>query len=251
MKGRDGPAISLHTWPAFQLPGRSRCFSATPFAIKVQRVLQYKQLPFTMHEVGWDEAFTRLPEISASGKLPVLDYDGEKIEDSTRIAYLLEERHPEPALIPPDPCNRARMHFMEEWADEVLYRYRQYGELRFTDSDLTARAYFSTFPEETQARMVEKRRAGLETALHHQGFGRYPEAKFWAEFRRSLDGLAALIKRDGFLAGSGITLADLAVFAQIYRAVAGADPWYEAEVAERPVLHHWMERIDAMTSASA
>ena len=244
------PAVRLYTWPAFGLPGRKRCFSATPFGIKVQRVLHYKKVPFSVEEVGWLEAATRLPALSTSGKLPVLEYDGERIEDSTRIAYLLEERHPEPRLVPREPTERARMHFMEEWADEVLYRYRQYGEIHFSDSALTAQAYYADIPEETRTRMVEKRRAGMEAALHQQGFGRYPESKFWAEFRRSLDGLAALIEGDGFLAGFEVSLADIAVFAQIHRAVAGADPWYEAEVRERAVLDRWMERIDAITSAT-
>ncbi len=244
------PAVRLYTWPAFELPGRGRCFSATPFGIKVQRILQYKKVPFSVEEIGWLEAARRLPAISASGKLPVLEYDGEKIEDSTRIAYFLEERHPEPRLIPRDPTERARAHFMEEWADEVLYRYRQYGEVHFSDGALMAQAYFSSLPEKDRPRMLARRRAGLEAALHQQGFGRYPEPKFWAEFRRSLDALVALIEGDGFLAGFEVSLADVAVFAQIHRAVAGADPWYEAEVRERAALGRWLERIDALTSAA-
>jgi glutathione S-transferase len=238
--------ISLYVWPSFAVSGRRRCFSATPFGIKVERILRFKGIPFAAREIGWNEP-SRLSSVSRSGKLPVLDYDGEKIEDSTQIAYLLEDRHPEPRLVPENPYDRARVHFMEEWSDEVLYRYRQYGELRLTDGSLTAAAYYANLEEETRRQLAEKRRAGLTTALHHQGFGRYPEAKFHAEFRASLDGLVALIERDGFLAGVRFTLADIAVFAHLHRSLAGTDPWYEAEVAARPSLGEWVSRIDGIT----
>ena len=67
------PKITLHIQPGFQVEGRPRCFSGTPFAIKVQRVLQYKKLPFEVVEVGWLERAEVLPRLSASNKLPVLD----------------------------------------------------------------------------------------------------------------------------------------------------------------------------------
>ena len=45
---------------------------------------------------------------SLRGTLPVLDLDGQRIVDSTRIIEELERRHPEPALYPTDAEERRR-----------------------------------------------------------------------------------------------------------------------------------------------
>lgn len=83
------PEIVLHIQPGFQVPGHPRCFSGTPFAIKVERLLRAKGLPFEVTEVAWAERAARLPALSRSRKLPVLVYDGEPVEDSSVIARFL------------------------------------------------------------------------------------------------------------------------------------------------------------------
>jgi glutathione S-transferase len=52
------------------------------------------------------------------GTIPVLDVDGERIVDSTRIIAALEERSPEPALYPADPADRRRALELEDFFDE-------------------------------------------------------------------------------------------------------------------------------------
>jgi glutathione S-transferase len=52
------------------------------------------------------------------GTLPVVDLDGRRIIDSTRIIEALEERQPEPALYPADPEERRRALDLEEYFDE-------------------------------------------------------------------------------------------------------------------------------------
>ena len=52
------------------------------------------------------------------GTLPVLDLDGERIVDSTRIIATLEERWPEPALYPADLEERRRALELEDFFDE-------------------------------------------------------------------------------------------------------------------------------------
>ncbi len=142
------PQITLHIQPRFRVEGRPWCFSGTPFAIKLQRVLQYKKLPFEVVEVGWLERAEVLPRLSASNKLPVLDYDGERIEDSSDIARFIEERHPDPPLVPSEAMARARCHFIEEWADDVLYWYGAYEQVRITEGNVVARAYARERPDD-------------------------------------------------------------------------------------------------------
>lgn len=242
------PQITLHIQPGFRVEGHPPCFSGTPFAIKVQRVLQFKKLSFEVAEVGWLDRALVLPKLSASHKLPVLDYDGERIEDSSDIARYIEERHPEPPLLPADPHLLARCHFIEEWADDVLYWYGVYEQLRITQGDVVGRAYYRDLPEEFRRAAERDGAKGAARAQAVQGIGRYPPEKVKADVGRGLDQLVVLVEADGFLAGSQLCLADVAVFGQLHRRLAGTNPWLEEQVAARGPLADWVERVDALTS---
>jgi glutathione S-transferase len=54
---------------------------------------------------------------------PVLELDGERIGDSTRIIEALERRCPDPPLYPADPAERARALELEEFFDEEFAPY--------------------------------------------------------------------------------------------------------------------------------
>ena len=54
------------------------------------------------------------------GTVPGLVLDGEKILGSRRIVRALEERLPEPPLLPADEKERKSVELAEEWGDEVL-----------------------------------------------------------------------------------------------------------------------------------
>ena len=241
------PKITLHIQPGFQVEDRPRCFSGTPFAIKVQRVLQYKKLDFDVVEVGWLERAEVLPRLSASNKLPVLDYDGSRVEDSTDIARFIEQRHPEPPLIPSDPLLRARCHFIEEWADDVLYWYGAYEQVRITPGNVVARAYYRDLPDGVRQKAEELAVEGAGRAQGVQGVGRYPPEKIQADVSRGLDQLSVLIDADGFLAGGELSLADIAVFGQLHRRLAGTNPWLEGQIASRAALTGWLAHVDRLT----
>lgn len=93
----------------------------SPYAQKVKIALAEKGIPFE----------TRLPEAFGSGavrdaeftaatprhEVPVL-VDGEvRIFDSTIILEYLEEKWPQPSLLPPDPAERARVRMLEDVMD--------------------------------------------------------------------------------------------------------------------------------------
>ena len=72
--------------------------------------------------IDWDYRTVQLPEGEQSSKefkamnpmglVPVLDTDEVVLAQSPAIAEFLEEQHPEPALLPPDPLGRARVREM-------------------------------------------------------------------------------------------------------------------------------------------
>src|SRR5271168_5090004 len=79
--------IVLHQW------------EISPFCGKVRKMLKRKGLAYETVEYDGLSAL-RAAKLSGVGKLPVLDCDGSRIQDSSDIAAFLELRYPEPALYP-------------------------------------------------------------------------------------------------------------------------------------------------------
>src|SRR3954453_22500948 len=69
----------------------------------------------------WIDYSERGPVERVSGQplVPVVDFDGEVVFDSTRILHRLEELHAEPPLFPSAPGVRAELEVFLEWFNEV------------------------------------------------------------------------------------------------------------------------------------
>ena len=100
-------------------------FQVSPFCDKVRRILHWKGLEYRIREVPLVRA-QAIRRINPTGKLPCLEHDGTFVADSTDIAYYLEERFPEPPILPEDPAERALCHVLDDWADESLYFYEMF-----------------------------------------------------------------------------------------------------------------------------
>ncbi len=100
---------------------------------KISRALRFKGIPFdTVNYNGILGA--KVPLLSKVGKVPVIDHNGQRIQDSTRIARYLDEAFPDtPRLYPEDPNQKALAELWEDWADESLYFYEVY--LRVNDPE--------------------------------------------------------------------------------------------------------------------
>ena len=78
-----------------------------PFCARVRIVLAEKQIPYDTVEIDLTDRPAWLYEKNPTGKVPVLEEDGWVLPESAVIAEYLEERYPEPALLPADPAARA------------------------------------------------------------------------------------------------------------------------------------------------
>jgi glutathione S-transferase len=92
-----------------------------PWSTNVERValaLAHKGLEA---EPVWIDYGDRslVEEVSGQPLVPVVDFDGEVVFDSTRILRRLEELYPEPPLFPTDPAVRAEVEIFLEWFNEV------------------------------------------------------------------------------------------------------------------------------------
>jgi glutathione S-transferase len=89
------------------------------FCEKVRVVLAQKKIPYEIFDIRNDERKS-LIEFSRQRKVPVMDYHGQCVIDSTVISAFLEERSPESSIYPSDPSAKGLCLMLEDWGDEVL-----------------------------------------------------------------------------------------------------------------------------------
>jgi glutathione S-transferase len=195
--------IVLHQW------------EISPFCGKVRKVLAHKRLPYETVDYAGMRAL-RASKLSGVGKLPVLDYDGIRVQDSSAIAAFLEKRHPQPVLYPADPKERAHALLLEDWADESLYWYEVY--LRANDPQALR----------DSVALLCKGRPGWERGvfnavfrrmyrlkLREQGLGRQGRTAVESHLLEHMGCLEAMLTGQEWLIGSAMSIADIAVAAQI------------------------------------
>ena len=97
------------------------------FSAKVRIVLAEKGLEFEHVSVGWSPEHRYEPhhpevaDLNPKREVPVL-VDGDLVVcDSTRILEYLEDRYPNPALMPDSPTDRARVRELEAFGDEIFF----------------------------------------------------------------------------------------------------------------------------------
>ena len=82
-----------------------------PYCARVRIVLAEKGIAYQPVEIDLSNRPDWIYELNATGRVPVLD-DTFVLPESAVIMDYLEERYPEPALLPGDPSERARAHLL-------------------------------------------------------------------------------------------------------------------------------------------
>lgn len=201
--GAPMAGVVLHQW------------EISPFCGKVRRILERKSIPYETVNYNGMKSLA-VGKLSPVGKLPVLDYDGERIQDSTRIAAFLDDHHPDPALLPEDPHERAMALLLEDWADESLYWYEVY--FRSMDPVAFERAVDLMCEGRPGYERPFLRLGFKRTILRQcigQGLGRMPREQVEASFWSLLDGLETLLDSHDWLVGTHETIADIAASSQL------------------------------------
>jgi glutathione S-transferase len=225
-------------------------FEISPFCDKVRRVLHLKGQPYETIEIPMTQALFRLPRIHPTGKVPILEHDGRRIADSTEIVRYLEERFPDPPLIPRDPRERALCHVLEDWADESLYFYEMRMRLTFPGNArrwVPALLAHDPAPLRGIARPIVART--IRQQASRQGIGRKSEDQVVAEAARHVDAVDGWLGDRAWLVGEALTIADVAVFAQLV-CIGQSDEGGDL-LAGRPGVRAWMDRVDRATAAAA
>jgi len=234
--------ITLYQFPA--VPGQE---SLSSFCVKAHRLLAYKGLEYDVEVLvsGRDVAGVN-PGVN---KLPVVDVDGRRVIDSSRIAAELERLRPDPALFPDDPDQLCLAHFLEDWADEALYWFLVYSrwcvEPHFEAFAADALTLAPRPLRKTVGRLL---RRGLKKALHAQGLGRFQWDVVATQLQGHLDQLVHRLAKGPYLVGDRLTVADLAVFGVIQGLHTPQLSQTRAMIEARPTLTDWATRVDEVTT---
>jgi len=190
----------------------------SPFCRKVRLVLAEKKLEVELIEERYWEGRADFLRMNPAGKVPVLRENGLTLGESTAICEYLEETHPEPALLPERPAERAEVRRLVCWFDDKFHQ------------------------EVTQNLLYERVNKKV------MGLG-YPESKNVKagaqKIKFHLDYMAWLLDHRRWLAGDRMTLADFAAAAHLscldyisdvdwHRSEAVKD-WY-AKIKSRPAF---------------
>ena len=212
----------------------------SPFCNKVRRCLEHKGLSYRVVNYNGLRAL-QAKKLSVAGKLPVLDYGGERIQDSPRIARFLEQMHPEKPLYPTEPVALAMALTLEDWAGASLYFYELY--LRMLDPVALEKALDLLCAgrpawERPVVKMVLK--TEMPRKVRAQGLGVHPRATVVDMLLQHVQQLDTLLQTRPYLAGDTLSIGDISVVAQLDEMIRTSD------VGERilawPHLGAWYER---------
>lgn len=184
------------------------------FTAKVRIALDEKRLAYERIDVGWSLASRyepHHPEVVARNpkrQVPVLVDDEVTVYDSTLIFEYLEDRYPDPPLLPASAAERARCRRLEAAADELFFPHVW---------SLIEEAFYPAGPNGRDEARLASARAAL--AADH------------AALDAELQGRAWLCDRFSY--------ADVAWFVFVRAAEGiGAPP-----APERAALHAWFARV--------
>ncbi len=207
-----------------------------PWVEKVARGLALKKLDFERVEQAGPEDYRRWnPE---TGRLPVLDLDGERVHESTRILRRVDERFPEPPLFSSDPMVAVKQEQLRAWCEEtfnwIWNRYQQ----------MEARA------AEAQREVDTRRTSWLRLFLRWigaLGMARPQRAPMLDQIRNRFEDLVRFLADRPFFYADRISMADLSVYAMLRVLQAGYIPGARALLLEYPNLVQLMARVERET----
>lgn len=204
-------------------------YNFSNFNEKARWALDFKGIPHTRRSLL--PAGPRAMLFSLRGTLPVLDLDGERFVDSTRIIEALERRYPEPPLYPADTAERHRALGLEDFFDEEAgheLRRVAFYELRDNPDYVSAllttgkgprtRRFFRTFVSLPGAMSYARRRYRIYPADAEEGH---------AKVAAALDRIMAELQPSGYLVGSGFSVADLTAASLLFPLAWPAELQYQ------------------------
>ncbi len=160
----------------------------SPFCRKVRLSLAEKRLEVELVEERYWERDADFMRRNPAGKVPVLKMDGLTLTESAAICEYIEERHPDPPLLPRDAAGRHEVRRLVGWFDDKFH------------SEVTSKLLYER---------VNKK-------ITKEGYPDSGNVKSGARaIKFHLDYMGQLLEQRRWLAGNELTLADFAAAAHL------------------------------------
>ena len=163
-------------------------FPLSPYCRKVRLSLAEKKIEVELVEERYWEKSPEFLRRNPAGKVPILKLDGKVLTESAAIAEYIEERYPNPPLMPTDPEGRYEVRRLVSWFDDKFH------------NEVTSKLLYER---------VNKKISG-------QGYPDSSNVKAGAKaIKYHLDYMGWLLDLRRWLAGDQMTLADFAAAAHL------------------------------------
>ncbi|MFN8673736.1 MAG: glutathione S-transferase family protein [Candidatus Sericytochromatia bacterium] len=222
--------------------------SYSPYCIKVKKIMDYKGIPYKNVDVL--PVFHRkfLKDVSGQHLVPVIKYQNDVVNDSTKIAHYLEEIKSEPSIfIKDDEKLNKEVLMLEDWADESFIK--PFAKLAVIYNSEHPEIMLETNDYDTGVNLLDKNKDKIFPVMLKfmlKGYGTSIEEKPSLKklARTNLDILASKLEGKEFLVGDRLTLADIAIASHLETAKKVP---YIAEDEQYEAIFKWQEKIMKMT----
>ena len=228
--------VSFPTDTLYRLHGAEISY----FTAKIRPALRRKAVHFV--EVLPDYQGVIVPR-TGLGFIPIVVTPEDEVwQDTSTILDRLEERFPDPPLIPATPLQRVVALLLELYADEFLLLPAMHYRWSFPESATKARADFLAFTgdPERSLRFADR----MQGSLPFLGVTPETSPAIEAHTRDVLDVLSTHLQATPYLLGERMSLADCALMGPLYGHLY-QDAVPAALLRETaPRVCHWIERMN-------
>ena len=217
------------------------------FSGKLEAYLRYKGIPHD-RVTATARVLDDLYRWTGVKKVPALrGQDGQWLFDTTPTIALLEERHPERSITPPDPVQAFLAALLEDYADEWLWRPAMWWRWEPLPSRkaLGWRVALEVDPPGLPHAVIAWFFAHRQrwTWLWGDGMNRQNSAAVRDLYLEELDVLQGVLSQQPYLLGDQPSAADFGYFGPMFRHF-GNDP-DPAEIMRRraPAVYEWLARL--------
>jgi glutathione S-transferase len=187
-------------------------FPLSPFCRKVRLSLAEKRIEVELHDERYWEQDPDFLRRNPAGKVPVLRIDGMMMSESSAICEYLEEKYPDPALMPRSPEGRYEVRRLVSWFDDKFH------------NEVTSKLLYERVNKKVMSRGFPDSgnvKAGAKAIKYH------------------LDYMAWLLDQRRWLAGDVMTLADFAAAAHL----SSLDYISDVDWNRHEVVKDWYAKI--------
>ncbi|WP_420568901.1 glutathione S-transferase family protein [Thalassovita sp.] len=187
-------------------------FPLSPFCRKVRLSLAEKRIEVELHDERYWEQDPDFLRRNPAGKVPVLRLDGMMMSESSAICEYLEEKYPDPVLMPRDIEGRYEVRRLVSWFDDKFH------------NEVTSKLLYERVNKKVMGRGFPDSgnvKAGAKAIKYH------------------LDYMAWLLDQRRWLAGDVMTLADFAAAAHL----SSLDYISDVDWNRHEVVKDWYAKI--------